>query len=295
MESPRTPLFEQVTLIIVSYFSASKLEHFLLQDDIADLPKTIIDNSNCQDTYEVCTNTPNTEYIYPNGNIGYGRANNIGIKKCLTPYALIINPDVTITRDVIANLVNTLIINKNCAMSAPVVSDKSSRGDDIFLNLSNTINSSGNELSVNWASGCCLCIDTSMLIDEIGLFNENFFMFYEETELQQRIINNKKDILVLKNIKIQHLTGTSTTGSEKIKRRRDWHTQWSKLYYTEITKGRSSAISEAIKFMILRIPENIFHLTKSCKRATTLTKYHACFSYLYGVKAFKPDRLNPII
>lgn len=56
------------------------------------------------------------------------------------------------------------------------------------------------------------------VLDEVGLFDENFFMYLEETDLCKRIKDSGYDIKLIKEAKIIHLEGKSSKNTlENIK------------------------------------------------------------------------------
>ena len=71
------------------------------------------------------------------------------------------------------------------------------------------------------------------VIEEIGAFDENFFLEYDERDFQRRIFLNKKKILIDFNAKSQHLEGKSDDAkySFQMKCEASWHHAWSRYYY----------------------------------------------------------------
>jgi GT2 family glycosyltransferase len=64
---------------------------------------------------------------------------------------------------------------------------------------------------VDYVSGADMFIRKSAL-EKTGLLDEDFFMYYEETELSYRIIKNNFKIAVIPEAKIIHFEGKSLIG-----------------------------------------------------------------------------------
>ena len=87
-------IYKDITLIIVCFNSERLIEKNL--EKLKKFKTIIIDNSNSKKTYELINQFTNIKYIAMKENIGYGRANNLGVKSAETKYILILNPDIII-------------------------------------------------------------------------------------------------------------------------------------------------------------------------------------------------------
>ena len=90
------------------------------------MPKIKIDNIE----YEF----ENVECILAGSNIGYGRANNIGLKKTTTKYAIILNPDTTLHPTAIENYINATKIITEFAIMGPYIQEEKNKEDKNYLN-----------------------------------------------------------------------------------------------------------------------------------------------------------------
>lgn len=63
-------------------------------------------------------------------------------------------------------------------------------------------------MSIPWVTGCCFLISTS-LIREIGLLDDQFFIYYEDTDWSLRIRRQSLDLLVVPDSLIYHEVGSS--------------------------------------------------------------------------------------
>ena len=83
-----------ITVIITSFRSGEKIKNCLNSID-GEIKVLLIENSNDSNIKKnIEKEFSNVECILTGANFGYGKSNNIGLKKVITKYALILNPDV---------------------------------------------------------------------------------------------------------------------------------------------------------------------------------------------------------
>ena len=82
-----------ITVIITSFRSGEKIKNCLNSID-REIKVLLIENSNDSNIKKnIEKEFSNVECILTGANFGYGKSNNIGLKKVITKYALILNPD----------------------------------------------------------------------------------------------------------------------------------------------------------------------------------------------------------
>ena len=139
-----------------------------------------------------------------------------------TDYIIIANPDVIFTEDDVSKLLE--MFNSNTAIVAPtIVEDKNlNRGwkfPSTFIDGMSNINYLGrkfkqkmlykneyyteNYSKVDVVSGCFFIIKREVF-EKIGGFDENTFLYYEESILAKKIQKLEKNIIVSNNVKIIH-------------------------------------------------------------------------------------------
>ena len=84
--------YKDITIIIVSYKSQKMIIRNL--EIIKKFPTIIINNSRSDKFNTLIDDFKNIKLITPDLNLGYGRANNLGVNQSKTPYFLIVNPDI---------------------------------------------------------------------------------------------------------------------------------------------------------------------------------------------------------
>ena len=112
----------------------------------------------------------NVECILTGENLGYGKANNIGLKKVKTKYALILNPDATLQAFTLEYFFEAIKQVPEFAIMAPYVQEKKDENKKIDSKNSSPI-------LVKNVKGFAMFLNMSEFQD-VGFFDENFFFLF---------------------------------------------------------------------------------------------------------------------
>jgi len=182
----------------------------------------LVDNSSDDKLKELAKLDERIVYIFNNANLGYGSAHNIAIRKSIeenVAYHLVVNPDIYFDSGVLESLFEYMQENKNVGNIIPQVRYPDGNIQylckllptpiDLILRRfipSKSWKEKRNEtyelrwtgynkiMNVPTLSGCFMFLRTSVL-EEVGLFDEKFFMYLEDTDLNRRIHQKYKTIL----------------------------------------------------------------------------------------------------
>lgn len=207
----------KLTGSIVLYKSGSEVRQAITSFLNTALPIKLflVDNSPTNELQQTLSNfiaDPRVEYIFNNANIGFGAAHNIALRKAIdiSPYHLVLNPDVTFNSGVLEQLYEYAERNKDVGQIAPRIlyPDGSLQYackllptpvDMIFRRFMPAgaiakrmeefeMKHSGydKEMQVPYMSGCFMFLRTEAL-KKIGLFDERFFMYPEDIDLTRRM------------------------------------------------------------------------------------------------------------
>jgi GT2 family glycosyltransferase len=177
----------------------------------------LIDNSPTDMLSCLATLDSKIEYIFNNANLGFGKAHNIALKRSIEeniPYHLVLNPDVYFEGGVLEELYNFMESDPDVGLVMPKVLYPDGTLQYLckllptpldlfgrrFLNFGpfKKIVEKRNEIyelrftgydkimEVPYLSGCFMFIRTEVL-KKVGLFDERFFMYLEDTDLSRRI------------------------------------------------------------------------------------------------------------
>ena len=222
---------KDITIVIASFKSEKKIKNCLNSID-NQVKVLVIENSNNLNFKENLEKEfNNVECVLVGVNIGYGSANNIGLKKVKTKYALILNPDASLDPSALENFIKATEKVHNFAIMAPYIQEEKNKFDKIYLkNIYPT--------EVENVKGFAMFLNISEFKD-IGFFDENFFFFFEEIDLCKRLTNHRKKIYLIPEIKIDHGGGVSHDQSinSEMELSRNWHWMWSTFNYHKKYKG----------------------------------------------------------
>ena len=259
----------EITVVIVSYKSKKKISNFLKNLKI-NFKVIVIENSNDFTIKDDLSKVSQNIDIFFTGNIGYGSSANYARKKINTKYFFLFNPDLIGVDNFMIEyfLSYAKKINNNFSCLGPRyenISKKTLKQSDIKKEIG----------YINAISGAAMFFNTEKF-DLIGGFDENIFLYFEETDYCKR---GKKQLLYsyqLNSIKIKHDVGTAveyTSQQEKkdIQKLCNWHFIWSKYYFNK--KHHGILISILIFFpIILRSILRIL-ISKITRNSDTEEKY----------------------
>tara|TARA_B100000989_G_scaffold298891_1_gene290787 strand:- start:2078 stop:2920 length:843 start_codon:yes stop_codon:yes gene_type:complete len=218
--------FDKITVVINTFHSEDRINKCL--DSVPkNLEKIIIENSsNTKFKIEIEKKYSNVTCFLAGKNLGYAKGNNLGLSKVKTQFALILNPDAKIEKDTINNFLISANLVKNFSIIGPAIQDEFNSSEE---NLPKQ-----DLFQVDYLKGFAMFLNLDEF-KEIGFFDENFFIYLEETDLCRRLKKEKKKIYLDKKIKISHLGGSSHNKviDYEMELSRNWHWMWSKFYFNK--------------------------------------------------------------
>ncbi len=190
----------------------------------------IVDNASTDGSRSLLEQAANDRvfYIQANNNLGYGRGMNRGLEAVTSRYACIMNTDLILNQDALVTLWDFFEDTPNAGIASPVIIGSNGRIQG-FLFLPGILSMyseviakirskswklkverSQRPLLVPGVMGAFFMIRRS-LFDKTPLFDEDFFFYYEDTELAHRYWIQGLACYVLPNTSIIHLGGQSTS------------------------------------------------------------------------------------
>ena len=248
---------QNITVVIASFLSSEKIIECLNSID-ENIKVIVIENSNDQNLKKkIVSDYKNVEVILSESNLGYGCANNLGLLKVKTNYALIINPDVILKKNAITNFFITVKKIPNFGIIAPI--SKNEKYQNFNLKLDNQLK------EVENVKGFAMFLNMKS-IKEVGFFDTNFFIYFEEIDLCKRLRSKNIKIYIDPSIETNHLGGASHNVrlNTQMELSRNWHWMWSSFYFHKKHYGYVSAFlkilpkffSSVIKFLFYSITFN---------------------------------------
>ena len=227
----------KITIIIIIYEENLDVIYECLKS-IKDLKVIIIDNANNTKRKDIIEKDFKIEkYFLNKSNYGFSKAINIGIKNCSTDYLLILNPDCIISKKSMNILLESLNKYQDCLMTTPTLinhKNEITQNASLFPEtgvLREPIKVEG-DICCESVLAAAMMFRTKEII-KIGMFDEKFFLFFEDDELCKRIRNLKKSIIQIYEAKAIHIhgEGKSIKGSLKKSFIINYNMTFSELYY----------------------------------------------------------------
>ena len=252
---------QNLSIVIVTFKSEGVIHECIKSID-KDIKITVVENSNnYQFKDELEKSYKNVSCVLSSENLGMGSGNNIGIKKAVTDFVLILNPDVILETSTISELIKASQKISSFAILAPISSDI----DYPNYKLDNNKDSIDYNLPFNVKSidGFAMLFNKKQLDKTLNknYFDENFFMYLENDDLCKRIIDTKEDIYIAPMSKIKHLGGKAVSDKYKyeVEFARNWHWIWSKFYFNKKHYGYSVAFLKGFPKLFSSLIKYIFY------------------------------------
>lgn len=233
-------IFMDVTIIFVNYktkdLTINAIKSVYEKTQGIDFEIFVVDNNSQDGSIEAIENEfPNINIIKNSINVGFGPANNLAIKQARGKYILCLNTDTLLINNAIkimfdfmekeenqnigvcgGVLYNANMLPVNCGGNLPTIKEifwklglrNLFKKRYLKYTLTLTINDLKNDFNIGYITGADIFFRKSVL-DKVGLFDEKFFMYYEETDLCKRIRDKNYNIKIVKDAKIIHLEGQS--------------------------------------------------------------------------------------
>lgn len=234
-----------VSVIMVNYNTLELTKNTInsVMEKTKDLKYEIIlvDNASTDGSIEFFEKEYKNKIIFikNNENLGFGKANNKGIEIAKGKYVFLLNSDTLLINNAIKILFDFMEKNDNCGVCGGNLFDINLKPTHSFLkklpcliseidfqlnffskifrkiiNKRSDFNYSKNEKEVGYITGADMMIRKKVL-SETGMFDKDFFMYSEESELTYRIKQKGYKVISVPQAEIVHLEGKSSTFKEK--------------------------------------------------------------------------------
>ncbi len=156
------------------------------------------------------------EVLVNEKNLGFGAGINAAVEKDIEKteghsYYLLLNNDAILIPKTIETLVKRCSLNENIALVSPRINWGgelvSFRGYNKYLG---HVRSAPNKNAEPYLTGCCLLVDKVLVNSKGHIFDEDFFMYGEDIELNWRAKNMGKEICCADEVTIFH-EGTASS------------------------------------------------------------------------------------
>lgn len=242
-KSAAKPDLSQVTVVVVTFNSAHCVPE--LGRGLAEFPRVaVVDNASDDDTVSaVRCCIPQAEIIASPRNLGFGAANNLALRAASTQFCLLLNPDCEVSAEKIRALLVAASDHPDAAMIVPQLL-RANRTREINYRWPATLWRSRGPgadglCCVGFACGAAWLMNMHVM-QEIGFFDEDFFLYYEDDDLCQRIFARRKAILMVPDVQLVHSSRGSVRGASP------WRSEYLRGYHHARSKIRFTAKYETL-------------------------------------------------
>ena len=234
-----------VSALIVSYnvreLLVDCLRAFFASSDVP-VEAVVVDNASRDGSADaVASEFPDVKLVRQRKNVGYGRANNIGLQECTGRFVLLLNPDVTVGEGCVGRLADFLLVRPDvggvsprllrpdgtldlaCRRGFPTPSTAFYRLSGLSrvfprsrrfnrYNMGHLPETEAHE--IDSGTGACLMLRRAAL-DRVGFFDPDFFMYGEDIDLCFRLKLGGWKVFYLPSATAVHLKGQSTRQSTR--------------------------------------------------------------------------------
>ncbi len=236
-----------LSIIIVSWNTQALLKDCLESLQGVDAEIFVADNASTDGSVELVESEfPQVTLIRTGGNLGFARANNIALKQATGRYLLLLNSDTRVLKGALEALITTLDKHPEAAVAGALLlnADRTlqqswARFPDFKSEFSGMLDRSQCPYSdaqlsdpevrkslapfvCDWVGGAVFCVRAEAAL-KVGLLDEGFFMYSEETEWCHRLKKRGGGTtLLVPTSAVIHLGGGSSRAVPKATRQRMW-------------------------------------------------------------------------
>lgn len=219
------------------------LEKLILSDAVIEV--VVVDNNSTDNSVEVFnsykkTSSLSVTLLVNDENLGFAEGNNVGIRYSLdaqADYVMILNNDTLVDRNIVTEFVKAAKKNPAAGMLSPKIyfakgyefhKDRYrksefgnviwSAGGDLDWNNMYGTNHGVDEVdrgqfekkrSIDFASGACFFAPSSSL-RQVGLFDKDYYLYFEDADLSQRMKQKGWKVLYVSHPKLWHKVSQSS-------------------------------------------------------------------------------------
>ena len=221
-----------MSIIIVSFNARADLER-CLESLRAAAPATsheilVVDNGSTDGSGDAARRSPGVRVIDAGSNLGFARANNVGIRASSGENLLLLNSDTVVPAGAIDRLMAELAQHPDVAVVGPRLVDANGRAELSFGRMIGPLNELRQQWQVrrgvdaltrrrqfpDWVSGACLLVRRDDA-EAVGLLDERYFMYAEDVDFCAAIRARGRRILFTPDVEIVHLKGRSAAGAQQ--------------------------------------------------------------------------------
>ena len=241
-----------VSVIIVNYntkeLTKNCIDSVFAKTSGVTFEVILVDNASTDGSVELFEKDKRIRFIESGGNLGFGKANNLGYQHAAGKYLFLLNSDTLLLNNAIQEFflqmeqrdepiacMGCLLVDAKCQSIHSYGNFMTLRNEMIrkplfYLHKYFSVKEGFDDnplrqiddhcFEVEYVTGADIFMPKSVA-DRLGLFDPDFFMYYEESEMQYRYRKNGYINVIVDTPQVQHLIGGSEKSSRSLWKRSD--------------------------------------------------------------------------
>ena len=296
-----------VSVIVVNYNTAHLLHDMwsalsAARDGLA-LEVIVVDNASRDDSVKLLQTDPTfaaARLILNTVNVGFGRANNQAVKHATGRFVLLLNTDAFVSADTLTKTVARMDESPECGVIGVRLIGRDGAVQpgcrffptpwNLFLARSGLVRffpktrlvddatwNDGKSQECDWVPGCYL-LTRKALIDQVGLFDPRYFLYFEEVDFCRRVKLAGGRTVYFADTTVIHLGGESAKSDASLTAAGQQISVLqieSELLYFRKNHGRSGLLSLVLLSWLADLIQAFKHLVKGRPRSMGGSAGHA--------------------
>jgi GT2 family glycosyltransferase len=234
-----------MSVVVVSYNTKAltiRCVETLREDSAEDTCVCIVDNASTDGSVAALEafaqrHPSGVRVIKSLRNLGFGAANNLGVAQTGGEFIALVNSDAFVEKGTLSGLRSYLQRNPRAAVAGPLLKNPDGSFQESrfafptplgawvenlgWSRLRRLLKPQGQESAgpVPWLSGACLMIRRAAW-EQVGGFDESYFLYAEETDLQRRLAAEGWEIHWTPDFQVTHIGGSSGLAEKEAVRER---------------------------------------------------------------------------
>lgn len=286
----------EVSIIIVNYntqqLTCACIDSIIAKITGIDYEIILVDNASTDGSQEHFCRDERIKFIEAGRNLGFGKANNLGVNQANGDYLFFLNSDTLLLNNAIYEMwrycekhkedniggLGCILCdgnNQRCHSYAKLNTWKDIVKSYFLAPYSKTKakeimamdaeDESKDAFEVGYVTGADLFVSRKV-IDECGCFDPDFFMYSEESEMQWRFKKHGYKNMIIKSPKIMHLEGMSQAKKKSPTMKKIIMTQSSLYLYVKKTSSSFQYTMFRFLFPLTRLPFLLLSRRPFCEK-----------------------------
>jgi N-acetylglucosaminyl-diphospho-decaprenol L-rhamnosyltransferase len=220
-----------LSIVIVSFNARADLERCLesihASPPAAEIEIIVVDNGSADGSADAARRWPRVRVIDAGANLGFARANNMGIGAGESTNVLLLNSDTIVPAGAIDRMLEQLDREADVAVVGPRLVDGAGRPELSFGRMIGPLNEFRQKRLArsdavehltrqrqypDWVSGACLLVRRADA-EAVGGLDERYFMYAEDVDFCAAIRGRGRRILFTPDAEVIHLRGRSAASA----------------------------------------------------------------------------------